>query len=157
MNNDLFHFLTIAVLMVLVLTVILLVILISRLGINLFKRDKIFPRRNLVVVVTGAIVVSFYALNWQFNSSFLPEGYLNERLTSPNGEYEVRIYHYSGLIDYKNVRVSIFDKDREKSETIYYNFVDGPLNVEWVDEETLAINNMVLTIHEDSYDFRKEN
>ncbi|WP_157886530.1 DUF5412 family protein [Planococcus versutus] len=39
---------------------------------------------------------------------------------------------------------------------IYYNFVDGPVTVEWVDEETLVTNNLVLTIHEDKYDFQKE-
>ncbi|WP_169793191.1 MULTISPECIES: DUF5412 family protein [Planococcus] len=39
---------------------------------------------------------------------------------------------------------------------MYYNFVDGPLNVEWINEETISINNMELNIREDSYDFRKE-
>lgn len=51
---------------------------------------------------------------------------------------------------------SIFVKGCGQSEMIYYNFVDGPVTVEWVDEETLVINSLVLTIHEDKYDFRKE-
>lgn len=156
MSNELFNLLTIVFLLVLLGTIILFIIFSILIIKNIFKKGGDFPKKTLTAFLVGAIFISTYILNWQNNSKFLPEGYLTEVIPSINGEHEARIYYYSGFIDYKNVRVSIFDKENREEKTIYYNFVDGPLQVEWISREKISINNLELNIHEDSYDMRNE-
>ncbi|MBP0723689.1 hypothetical protein J5Y03_00645 [Bacillus sp. RG28] len=66
------------------------------------------------------------------------------------------MYNYSGFINYKNVRVEIVNNKTKKSKTIYYNFVEGPLNIEWIDNDTIKIENKILNVEKETYDFRND-
>lgn len=39
----------------------------------------------------------------------------------------------------------------------YYNFVDGPLNIEWIEQDTIKIENKILNVKTETYDFRSDN
>lgn len=156
MDNSLFNLLTVSSIVCMIVTFILLVILVVRIFIKFSNKNKKFPRKNLIAVVIGGLIVSVFFANWIFNPNFLPEGYMSKKILSPDGHYEARVYNYSGFIDYKNVRVEVFNTYSNKAKTIYYNFVDGPLDVNWIDGETVKIESKILNVEKDTYDYRKE-
>jgi len=121
-------FLTIVLLIV--ISIVLLIKFIS-------KKSKSFPKKTFVPICTmGGISVTFW-FSWIVNPKFLPQGYAGQTLQSPNGDFQAQVYHMYGFIDYKNVRVDIVNNRTEKKELIYYDFVDKPLEIMWVDDDTI--------------------
>lgn len=155
MNNTLFNIIMFLGIALTLVTLFLLVIFVFRIVIRI-KRTKKFPKFNLQLLLICGVLSSVFFLNWIYNPNFLPKGYLNETIPSKDGKYEARVYNYSGFINYKNVRVEIYSKNTDDSKTIYYNFVDGPLHILWINENTIKIENKTLNVKKDTYDFRKD-
>ncbi|WP_433596436.1 DUF5412 family protein [Lysinibacillus xylanilyticus] len=156
MNNTLFNIIMLSGIVLTLVTIFLLVIFVIRIIIRTIKRNKKFPKYNLQSLLTCGILSSVFFLNWIYNPNFLPKGFLNETLPSEDGNYEARVYNYSGFINYKNVRVEIYNRNTHDSKTIYYNFVDGPLHMSWIDENTIKIENKTLDVKKETYDMRRD-
>jgi len=132
---------------IIVISVVLLIKFIS-------KKSKSFPKKTFVSICTLGIISVTFWFSWIVNPNFLPQGYPGQTLQSPNGDFQAQVYHMYGFIDYKNVRVDIVNNQTEKKEMIYYNFVDKPLEIMWVDDDTIKIEERKLKVDRDKFDYR---
>lgn len=119
MNNTLFNAVFLIGLTSIVVFVILLLVLLI-----LTIKDRVTSKKTVkrwVIVSTtvfGSMALAFI-LNWMYNPTFLPKGYLSQELESPGGQYSARVYNYTGFIDYKNVRVEVLNNETLKKRTVF--------------------------------------
>ncbi|WNF22492.1 DUF5412 family protein [Mesobacillus jeotgali] len=154
MNNTLFN----AVFFIGLTSVVVFVILILVLLI-LTVKDRVTSKKNVKRGLIGSttvfgIMALAFILNWMYNPNFLPKGYLSQELESPGGQYSARVYNYTGFIDHKNVRVEVFNNETQKEKTVFYSFVDGPLQISWKGQKTIEIQEKTLNVEKDTFDFR---
>jgi len=157
LNNTLFNLLVFIGLGTTILTIVLLMMLLIALFIKFIrKKSKKIPKKPLVsICILGIVSVAFWA-SWIGNPSFLPQGYSGQILLSPKGDFQAQIYHMNGFIDYKNVRVDVVNNQSKKKEMIYYDFVNKPLEIIWIEDDTLKIENRILKVDKDKFDYRTQ-
>lgn len=131
----------------------LIILLIGVLRWKLKKRA--FPTRwmRTVIVLFGVTGVLFY--NLQFNLNFLPAGEQNASFPSPNGKYEVHTYHFTGMYG-KNAKAVLVNTETSEKNTLYFNWYDYDPQVEWLDNDKVKIGREKLSIHQDTYDYRRD-
>jgi len=118
MNNSLFEFLSLGMLGVFLAVLLLTFIFLIRIILYMVKKDKKFPRRNLFAIVTGSAIIAIYFYHFTNNIEFFPEGYLNQSILSPTGQYELKTYNISSLfIDDKTLRAEVVDTQTKKATT----------------------------------------
>lgn len=116
------------------------------------KKDII--RIILIIFISVLILLFFY--NKMFNMNKLPKGEYVDSLKSPNEKYVLNAYKYSGgaTVDWA-LRVEVENLETGKKKNIYWNYHEKEAEWEWIDNDTVIINNHKLNIHKDSYDFRR--
>ncbi len=156
LNNTLFNLLVLMGLSSTFLTIVLLIFLsIAFLVKYISKKSKGFPKKSFVsICILGIISFSFW-ISWIYNPNFLPQGYPGQTLQSPNGDFEAQVYHMSGFLDYKDIRVDVVNNQTGKKKMIYYDFVDKALDIMWVEDYTLKIEDKTLNVVSDKFDYRK--
>jgi hypothetical protein len=89
---------------------------------------------------------------------WLPDGEFLTESQSPTGEYTVKAYvSMSGATVANAVRGEVvYHQKKDKKKNIYWGYRESTAKVVWIDEHTVSINDMVLDVHKDVYDFRKE-
>ena len=154
MNNTLFNLFVFIGLSSTLFTIVLLIALFTIKYIR--KKPKGFPKKVFVSMsILGTVSAVFWS-SWIVNPNFLPQGHPGQTLQSPNGDFKAQVYHMSGFIDYKNVRVDIINNETKKKEMIYYDYVDKALDIMWVEEDTLKIEEKYLQVDRDKFDYRTQ-
>lgn len=98
-------------------------------------------------------VMLFFGL---FNSRFvmlnLPTGDYIDSLDSPNGDYTLKAYRYSGgaTMDW-SLRVEVINNRTKKKTNIYWKYHEKDVDMSWIDSENVEINEVKLNIHKDYY------
>ena len=114
----------------------------------------------LLAGLTGIIIILLLVINhFFFSMSKLPEGEFLTEAKSPNGEYTVKTYVSSGgtlVADAVRGEV-IFHEKKDKKKNIYWGYRESISEIVWIDKHTVTINEVVLDIRKDVYDWRKEN
>lgn len=88
----------------------------------------------------------------------LPEGDLINQFESPDKKHTINIYKVGGGATVAfSIRgeLEYNEKDR-KNKTIYWEYKNYNAELEWLDNETVKINNHELNIFNDTYDFRRD-
>lgn len=82
----------------------------------------------------------------------LPDGDYIDSLDSPNGEYTLKAYRYSGgaTMDW-SLRVEVVNNNTNKKINIYWKYHEKDADMKWIDNETVEINEVILNIHKDYY------
>ena len=76
---------------------------------------------------------------------------------SPNEKHEARAYLLNGgATTAFAVRVEILDTETDKKHNIYYCYHSEEAEMEWIDDQTIIINEIKLNIETDIYDSRDE-
>lgn len=155
MNNTLFNLLVFIGIGSTLLTVMLLIIFsIALFNFYINKKSRFFPKKTFYTIcILGVLSFTFW-ISSIVNPHFLPQGYLGQSFPSPNGEFNAQIYHMSGFIDYKNVRVDVVNNRTNKKEMIYYEHVYKALDIKWIENDTLKIEDIILKVERDNYDYR---
>ncbi len=85
----------------------------------------------------------------------LPKGDFLASYESANGEYTINIYLCDGgaTTDY-SIRGELLTKETGHRKNVYWNYHESDAVVQWMDDETVVINDRTLNIHTDVYDFR---
>lgn len=101
-------------------------------------------------------------LAYSFNLAFLDiqkingQEYLDES-TSPNGMYTVTAYLNNGgaTVDYA-VLGRLKNNRNGKMKNIYWQYHCKKAEMEWVNDETLKINDQLLNVKDEIYDYRRK-
>ncbi len=116
--------------------------------------------KSLIIV---AFLVLLLSSCGETNNSFfrgmnsLPKGKFINSYDSPTLNYTINIYLCDGgaTTDF-SIRGELVNNQNKSRKTIYWNYHEQEAYVEWIDEETVVINNHTLNVLEDVYDFRNE-
>ena len=89
-----------------------------------------------------------------FSLNALPEGELMNSSVSPNGTYEIKIYLCNGgaTVDYAIRGELVYENE---AKNIYWAYHEQDAEVEWLDNYTVKINDIILDVRYDKYDYRK--
>ncbi|MCG3419992.1 DUF5412 family protein [Oceanobacillus jordanicus] len=130
------------------LTVILLLILCTRIIVSLIKK-KPFPKRLLIATLSGIVLVTSIYLyeTYFFTFSDIDRESTQKGpgpLLSPTGAYTANAYYdlYGGAAGGVNLMVKITNNnEKNKMQTVYYSDAKSNISIEWLDEDTLNILN----------------
>lgn len=116
-------------------------------------------KKLLTIVITIAMIISSaaYAFNWAFLDIQRLNGqeYLTE-LSSPDGTYTVTAYlNNGGATTSYAVLGTLENNGNGKVKNIYWEYRCEKAEMEWLNDETIRINGIVLNVKKDIYDFRR--
>lgn len=135
-------------LLILFITVILFLILCTRIIISLIKK-RAFPKGLLIATLSGVVLVSSVYIyeTYFFTFSDINRGSAQKGpgpITSPSGAYTANAYYelYGGAAGGVNVWVEITNNnEKNKVQTVYYSDAKMNISLEWLNEDTLYILN----------------
>ena len=87
----------------------------------------------------------------------LPKGELVKSYESPNSNFTINIYLCNGgaTTDFA-IRGELVDHHTTNTKNIYWGYHEEKADVNWIDKETVVINDRTLNVLKDTYDFRNE-
>jgi hypothetical protein len=124
-----------------------------------FKIEKKRTNRKVAKVMLVWLVIFGgligYGIYWLFYdwSRFKQE--LIGESTSPNGTYTINAYLNNGhaTTPFTVLGELIFNEGKNRPIKVYWDKTDHA-NIEWLDEDTVKINNIILELPHESYDYR---
>lgn len=108
----------------------------------------------MIIIPLSIIVYIIYHLFFSLNN--LPEGVLLKKFTSPKGSYTVKAYLCNGgaTVDYA-VRAELIENiNKNRSKNFYWEYKISDIEVEWIGDKTIKINNHIIYLPNGSYDWR---
>lgn len=117
------------------------------------KRKIIFMMIIIPILIIGYIIYHLF-----FSLNNLPEGVFLNEFKSPKGTYTVRAYICNGgaTVDYA-IRAELIENNKKNSiKNFYWEYKAYNIEVEWIDETTININNHIIYLPNGSYDWRRE-
>ncbi len=113
------------------------------------------------LIITGlfllAILRPFFPI---LSIDNLPTGELLGRYESPDKRHRLSVYRCDGdaTVDYA-VRAAVLDKRKpytlfSPEKNIYWQYRCNNANVQWLDQTTVRINDKILNVERDVYDWR---
>ena len=109
-----------------------------------------------VIVIMIIVILGIAFVYMSTNTMILlPKGELIDASESPNGTYTINLYLCNGgaTTDYA-VRGELVEGRKKKN--IYWEYRQSGVKIEWKDEYTVMINDTVLDVRHDVYDWRKD-
>lgn len=125
-----------------------------------YEKEKKRARRNIVKVllILGFIFLGLigYGVYWlffdwsRFKSEFIAES------ISPDGTYTVNAYVSNGgaTTSYAVLGELVFNKENKRSRRIYWQYREENAVIEWIDDDTVIINDVQLEVPDEMYDYR---
>lgn len=114
--------------------------------------------KQLITVSLLLVLIGGYGVYWAFfDMNSLPTGdYLTEA-TSPDGTYTLKAYVANGgATTSYSVRGELVFNNSNKAKNIYWNYSEATANIEWEDNDTVVINDHILNVPIDTFDFRNQ-
>lgn len=127
---------------------------------NANQTKKRILKRVLLVLLTICLLIAGiigYGVYWLFfDWSRFKQDFITES-TSPQGTYTIHAYRSDSgaTISYAVLGELIFNKEERKSKKIYWQYREEDAEIEWIDDDTVRINDVTLELPEQSYDYRK--
>ncbi|MFN0220903.1 DUF5412 domain-containing protein [Paenibacillus sp. KR2-11] len=122
-------------------------------------------KRNVLLVI---LVISLFVLSllsyafyyFIYSTNHLPQGELILESHSPGGTYIIKAYRVNGgaTTGYA-VRAEMIKNSNGKLEgpkNMYWEYREDRAEIQWLDEDTVIINNRTLHLPGDSFDFRRK-
>lgn len=109
-------------------------------------------KRRCVLILLIFIILFIILINSRFVMYTLPKGDFINELNSPNSEYSLRAYRYSGgaTVDW-SLRIEVVNNLTHKKYNIYWKYHEKDADMVWLDDENVRINGIQLNIHKDYY------
>ncbi len=103
------------------------------------------------------IVIGLSSCNLFANLDNLPEGKLIQSSCSPEGNYQINAYLVSGnaTTDF-SIRCEVLEVSSGYVRNIYWQYHCEKADIVWIDEVTVKINENILNVIQDSYDWRTQ-
>ncbi len=88
---------------------------------------------------------------------FKPGEFITEE-TSPNGDYTVKTFLNSGgaTVDWSVLGVLYFNNNDNEPKNIYFQYEEVDGIIEWVDNDTVRINDQTIEVPDGFYDYRRK-
>lgn len=118
---------------------------------------KIKKYWKIIIFIILFASIIFVLNNLGYNMEKLPKGEFLRELDSPNSEYKLKAYLYSGgaTMDW-TLRVELVNNETGKIKNIYWKYHDSEADIKWLDKDNVEINGKKLNVHKDTYDWRRD-
>ncbi|GIN64860.1 MULTISPECIES: DUF5412 family protein [Bacillus] len=127
------------------------------------KELKEIARRNtlftlLAFILALGIPIGYVVYTQFYSMNHLPKGVQLMSLTSPNQTYTISIYRTPkrGNAAGFSIRGELTTASSGERRNIYWGDKADHPKVEWKDENHVSINDKVLDVRSDTYDWRRE-
>ncbi|MGN7468355.1 DUF5412 domain-containing protein [Brevibacillus sp. SAFN-007a] len=118
---------------------------------------KTLMRSIVVIVSILACIVGYLIYPFFYSMSHLPQGTLIEQSISPSGEFTVNAYLVNGgATTALCVRGELQNNKTGKRKNMYWDYRIDKAEIVWINNETVSINGHVLSIKNDTFDWRRE-
>lgn len=109
-----------------------------------------------VLLVLQFIIIMLLSSCYFFSMNALPKGKFVEKYNSPNNHYTLNIYLDNGgaTVDFA-IRGELVDNQKHTKKNIYWAYHESSANVDWLNDYTVDINNIVLDVRKEVYDYRQ--
>nr|WP_232337096.1 DUF5412 domain-containing protein [Lysinibacillus timonensis] len=116
-------------------------------------------KKILTVVLLWFLVfagIIGYGVYWLFFDWSRFKDELINQSTSPNGTYTINAYLSNGgaTVSYTVLGELVFNKENKRPKKIYWQNREQNATIEWLDDNTVMINNIQLELPHESYDYR---
>src|SRR5699024_3555903 len=116
MNETLYMLLFYSFFILILLGTVSLIILL----IEIFKwalKRRSFPKKQLLICILLLVISGVQFYNQYYNFNYLPAGELNAAFPSPNENYEIKTYHFTGVYGI-NAKVVLVNTETQEENTI---------------------------------------
>jgi hypothetical protein len=125
---------------------------------NKNKEIKMKSKILKVFLILGLLFAGIiaYGVYWVFYDWSRFKDELINQSTSPDGTYTINAYvSYGGATASDTVLGElVFNKENKMSKKIYWQYREENAKIEWIDDNTVIINNVQLKLPNETYDYR---
>lgn len=122
------------------------------------EKKKTYKKILTVFLVFGLLFtgVLAYGVYWVFFDWSRFKDELISQSTSPNRTYTINAYLSNGgaTVSYSVLGELVFNKENKRSKKIYWQYREENAQIEWIDDNTVMINNVQLELPNETYDYR---
>ena len=111
---------------------------------------------KIILTIVFACLLVAYGIYWAFFDLQRINGQeVLQEVPSPSGDDTIIVYlNNGGATTSYAILCTVKDNQTGRERNIYWQDHRDEANVQWVDDDTVIINNVELDVWEDSYDFR---
>jgi len=112
-------------------------------------------KKNILFYFVLSVIIIFSSCA-SYGMDNLPKGELMQTVYSPDETYIINSYLVSGgaTVDFC-VRCEVVEIPTGKKRNIYWEYRCETARIEWINNTTVKINDKLLNVNTDSYDWRK--
>ncbi|NVK84917.1 MAG: hypothetical protein HWE21_11395 [Cytophagia bacterium] len=115
----------------------------------------LYIRIVIAVILFSFIGYLYYSTNYAMYN--LPHGDFIQEIKSPEGDLSIKIYIYSPALSANAIRGElVFNSADEKPKNIYWCLYENDAEVKWIDNRTVSINEKVIDVFKEKFDWRNE-
>lgn len=98
-----------------------------------------------------------YGIYWLFFDWSRFKDELINSSTSPNGIYTINAYlsNSGATVSYTVLGELVFNKENKRPKKIYWQYQEEFATIEWIDDNTVIINDVTLDLPKETYDYRR--
>lgn len=109
-----------------------------------------------IVILSIVLVFSLIIYHFFFSMSNIPKGTFIKQFISPSGKYDLNAYSVDGgSLSNDGIRVEIVWRNGYK-KNIYWDFPQDLVEITWINDHTVLINNHKIDIDTEVYDWRRQ-
>lgn len=109
------------------------------------------------MIIIALLIIGYIIYHLFFSLNNLPEGVFLKEFTSPKRTYTVKAYLCNGgaTVDYA-VRADLIENStKNRSKIFYCEYKISDIEVEWIEDKTIKINNHIIYLPNGSFDWRR--
>ncbi|MEC2078270.1 DUF5412 domain-containing protein [Metabacillus fastidiosus] len=122
------------------------------------EKKKTYKKTLKVFLILGLLFsgIITYGVYWVFSDWSRFKDELINQSSSPNGTYTINAYVSNGgaTVSYTVLGELVFNKERKRSKKIYWQYREENAKIEWINDNTVIINNVQLELPNETYDYR---
>lgn len=118
--------------------------------------------RRRIVTVLGILLSLMILLGMGIHYFFFDlqrikgQEFLEEAL-SPSGEYKAIAYRNNkGATTSYSILVTVEERKTKRTKNIYWQYRQEEIEMEWINDKEILLNQMILDVTKEEYDWRKQ-
>lgn len=117
---------------------------------NIKKNKVLLIKLVIVLMLIFGIYKVFYDIDTITGGTYLSS------VNSPDNRYILKAYFIDGgSLNGNGIRVELINSETKKIKNIYFNYPENDVKMQWIDKDTVIINDITLDINK-TYDWRIE-
>ena len=115
------------------------------------------PKKIIFIIILILTILGSFLHFSHFSIQSIKGEKLIQTSTSPSGKYEIHAYlNNGGATTSYAVLGTLINNETGREKNIYWEYRIDKADITWINDEIVSINNTMLNVKHDIYDFRKK-